>query len=104
VLEVLPVSRHHDHQQPAHQGAVALHVEQLLDLVLADVAPADQVVTEELLGTLGRGRHHQPVAEVDLFGVGIALEGERAGLAARCDPLQQVREGHGAEVAADGHC
>jgi len=94
VLEVLPAQPAHNHQQLAHQGAVGLlHVEQLLDLVLADVAPADQVVAEELLGVLGRGRHHQPVAEVDLLGVRIALEGEGAGLAAGRDPLQQIRKG-----------
>jgi hypothetical protein len=50
VLEVLPGQPAHDHQQLAHQGAVGLlHVEQLLDLS-SPRSPADQVVTEELLG------------------------------------------------------
>ena len=85
------------------RSMLLLHVEELLQLVIADVIPTYQVVAQELGGILRRRCHHEPVTKVDLLVVGITLDGQRPGLAALGNPLQQIGERHRPEVAADRH-
>ena len=80
-----------------------LHVEELLELLLAHVAPSHQVVAEELSGILRRHRDHTAVLEVDLLGEPGPFDDQGSRLAALGDPLEDVGEGHGVEVAADRH-
>ena len=80
-----------------------LHVEQLLEFFLADVAPADEIASEKFLGVVRSRGDDPPLVEVELLLEPDTIDCQGPRLSALRDPLKQVGEGHRFEIAADRH-
>ena len=103
-MQIVLAQRPRGDQDLAQQGAgLLLQLDGLGKLQLADQAVADQEVAQVLLGLGRRGGQDAPVLEIDPLLDLAAVDLERAALLALRQPLQQLVELHGAEVANDAH-
>ena len=92
------------HQDLAQQHlGLFLHVHRLGQDRLVDEAVADQEMAQVLLGVARRRRDHLAGLEEDpLLDVAV-VDHQGAGLARLRQPLQELGELHGLEVAGDAH-